>query len=265
MRSCNYKGDKSREARVKGRESRVKSRESRVKRFSFSLSFSLVIALLTITASAETLSDSVKVKPAKGTPEYYEQRVEAYHRFWRSLIPNQARVQYAGSVGAANLGLGWHYGGREHRIWESDFMFGFVPKSSAPEAHLTLTLRQSYVPFRLRLFPLGDDDSDGCIAYEPLATGLICNTIFGKSFWISQPTRYPSKYYGFSTAVRFHAFLGQRLRYEIPQNKRKYVKAISLCYELSVSDLYLVSAVPNRYLTLGDILSLSFGIKVDAF
>ena len=197
MRSCNYKG---------------------VKRLL------LCLALLTITASAETLSDSIKVKPQKGTPEYYEQRVEAYHRFWRSLIPNQARVQYAGSVGAANLGLGWHYGGREHRLWESDFMFGFVPKSSAPEAHLTLTLRQSYVPFRLRLFPLGDDDSDGCIAYEPLATGLICNTIFGKSFWVSQPTRYPSKYYGFSTAVRFHAFLGQRLRYEIPQNKRKYVK-----------------------------------------
>ena len=144
-------------------------------------------------------------------------------------------------------------------------MFGFVPKNSAPDAHATLTLRQSYVPFRLRLFPMGSKGSDGAIAYEPLATGLICNTIFGKSFWTREPSRYPSKYYGFSTAVRFHAFLGQRLRYEIPQNKRKYVKAISLCYELSVSDLYLVSAVPNRYITLGDILSLSVGIKVDAF
>ena len=214
------------------------------------------LAVLCLAAHAES-GDSLKIKPAKGTPEYYEYRVERYRQFWRSLIPNQARVQYAGSVGAANLGLGWHYGGRDRRLWETDFMFGFVPKNSAPDAHTTFTLRQSYVPFRLQLFDW--------LAYEPLSTGLICNTIFGKSFWVHQPSRYPSKYYGFSTAVRFHIFLGQRLRYEIPQHKRKLVKAVSLCYELSASDLYLVSYVPNRYLSLRDILSLSVGVKVDAF
>lgn len=207
--------------------------------------------------SAAGQSDSLLTKPAKGSPEYYEYRVERYKHFWRSLIPNQARVQYAGSVGAANIGLGWHYGGRDKRLWESDFMFGFVPKSSASEAHLTFTLRQSYIPFRLRI--------TNWIAYEPLSTGLICNTIFGEDFWVHEPSRYPNKYYGFSSAVRFHIFLGQRLRYEIPQHKRKFVKAISLCYEVSASDLYLVSYVPNRYLSLRDILSLSLGIKVDAF
>ena len=207
--------------------------------------------------SAAGQSDSLQTKPAKGSPEYYEYRVERYRQFWRSLIPNQARVQYAGSVGAANIGLGWHYGGRDRRLWESDFMFGFVPKSRASEAHLTFTLRQSYIPFRLRM--------TNWIAYEPLSTGLICNTIFGEDFWVREPSRYPNKYYGFSSAVRFHIFLGQRLRYEIPQHKRKFVKAISLCYEVSASDLYLVSYVPNRYLSLRDILSLSLGIKVDAF
>lgn len=207
--------------------------------------------------SAAGQSDSLQTKPAKGSPEYYEYRVERYKHFWRSLIPNQARVQYAGSVGAANIGLGWHYGGRDKRLWESDFMFGFVPKRSASEGHLTFTLRQSYIPFRLRM--------TNWIAYEPLSTGLICNTIFGEDFWVHEPSRYPNKYYGFSSAIRFHIFLGQRLRYEIPQHKRKFVKAISLCYEVSASDLYLVSYVPNRYLSLRDILSLSLGIKVDAF
>ena len=183
--------------------------------------------------------------------------MERYNQFWRSLIPNQARVQYAGSVGAANIGLGWHYGGRDKRLWETDFMFGFVPKSSAPEAHLTFTIRQSYIPFRLRM--------TDWLAYEPLSTGLIFNTIFGEQFWVNEPSRYPNKYYGFSSAVRFHAFLGQRLRYEIPQRKRKFVKAISFCYELSASDLYLVSYVPNKNISLRDILSLSVGVKVDAF
>ena len=230
---------------------------------SLSCKIALILSLTLSCLSAAAIvpettpTDSSNVKPAKGTPEYYEYRVERYRHFWHSLIPNQARLQYAGSVGAASIGLGWHYGGRERRLWETDFMVGFVPKSSAPDAHVTFTLRQSYVPFRLRLFDW--------LAWEPLSTGLICNTIFGKSFWVSQPSRYPSKYYGFSTAVRFHIFLGQRLRYEIPQHRRKMVKAISLCYELSASDLYLASYVPNRYLSLRDILSISLGVKVDAF
>lgn len=223
-----------------------------------------LLSLASLTAAARE-ADSTRTKPAKGTSEYYEYRVEQYRRFWHSLIPNQARVQYAGSVGAANIGLGWHYGGRDKRLWETDFMFGFVPKNSAPKAHATFTLRQSYVPFRIQLFPNRFGEDKGSVAYEPLATGLIGNTIFGKSFWVSQPSRYPNKYYGFSTALRLHIFVGQRLRYEIPNRHRKYVKAVSLCYEFSVSDLYLASALPNRHIGLDEILSLSLGVKVDAF
>ena len=94
---------------------------------------------------------------------------------------------------------------------------------------------------------------------------LILNTISGDEFWVSEPSRYPHKYYGFSTELRLHVFVGQRLRFEIPRNRRSYVKAVSFCYELSSCDLYLASYVPNRYLSLRDILSLSFSIKVDAF
>lgn len=188
---------------------------------------------------------------------------------WHRFLPSQARVQYAGSVGALNAGLGWHYGGREKRLWETDFMFGFVPKRSAPRAHLTFTLRQSYVPFRLRI-PSAAGRGGSRLAYEPLSTGLIANIIWGKHFWLSEPSRYPRHYYGFSTALRFHAFAGQRLRYELGQSgsregsqSRRLVKAVSLCCELSASDLYLASCIPNRSLSLGRILSLSLGVKVD--
>lgn len=192
-----------------------------------------------------------------GAQQVSEDRVERYQRFWRSLIPNQARLQYAGSVGMVNLGLGWHYGGRDHRLWETDFMVGYLPKHHSKDERYTFTLRQSYIPFRKHLFWQLD--------YEPLATGLMLNTISGDEFWVREPSRYPHKYYGFSTALRLHIFLGQRLRFEIPKNHRTYVKAVSFCYELSTCDLYLVSYVPNRYLSLRDILSLSFSIKVDAF
>ena len=85
----------------------------------------------------------VKVRPKKGTPEYYEYKVEAYNRFWKSLIPNQSRFQYAGNVGMFNLGLGWHYGGKDRRLWETDFMFGLLLKNNKHHNHMTFTMRQS--------------------------------------------------------------------------------------------------------------------------
>ena len=41
-------------------------------------------------------------------------------------------------------------------------------------------------------------------------------------------------------------------------------ESISLYYEISVSDLYLISAVTN-HLKPSDVLRLSFGIKSDIF
>lgn len=215
----------------------------------------------TITAplslQQEDSVDHRRKKPAKGTPEYYEYKVERYQRFWRALIPNQSRFQYAGNVGMFNLGLGWHYGGKERRFWETDFMFGILLKHNTKHNHMTFTLRQSYVPFRIPLV--------WNFSIEPLATGLMVNFITGEDFWVREPSKYPRKYYGFSTAIRAHVFVGQRIRWEIPQARRKYVKAISFCYEISACDLDIASYFTNSYLSLSDILSLSLGIKLDAF
>lgn len=198
-----------------------------------------------------------QLRPKKGTPEYYEYRINAYNRFWRSLIPNQARLQYAGNVGMINIGLGWHYGGPERHRWETDFMLGLILKNDNPKNYYTFTLRQSYVPFRIPLF--------WHFSYEPLATGMMLNFISGEEFWVREPSKYPQRYYGFPTAVRAHVFLGQRLRWEFPKAKRKYVKSISFCYDLSACDLDIASYSTNSYIPLRDILSLSFSIKVEAF
>ena len=86
--------------------------------------------------------------------------------------------------------------------------------------------------------------------------------MFGDEFWVHEPDRYPQGYYGFSSKVRFHIFAGQRLTYNIPSRFRVTARAITLFYELSTSDLYVVSAFTNRYLKPKDYLSLSFGIKL---
>lgn len=42
-----------------------------------------------------------------------------------------------------------------------------------------------------------------------------------------------------------------------------YHKSIELYYELNTCDLYILSAVTNRYLKLRDILGLAIGLKLE--
>lgn len=202
------------------------------------------------TLSANTTNDSAK------DISYYEQYVRRYCKFWSRLIPSQFKIQYAGSIGIFSASAGWHYG-YELRTWETDVFLGIVPKFQTRCSRATLTLKQSYVPFR---FPLHEQ-----FDFEPLACGLFFSTIFGEEFWGTQPSKYPKHYYGFSTKIRSNIFLGERLRYRIPSNIHKRHNSISVYYELSTCDLYLVSYATNKYLSLWDILSLSFGMKFELF
>ena len=59
--------------------------------------------------------------------------------------------------------------------------------------------------------------------------------------------------------------MGQRLRFPIPDEKRRRSNSITLYYELSTSELYLISYCTNRFLSMSDILSLAFGLKFDLF
>ena len=187
---------------------------------------------------------------------HYDPAMNRYLHFWHAFIPNQYKLQYAGSIGIFSLSAGWHYG-RQKRTWETDLFFGIVPKYHARCAHTSLALKQSYIPFRIRL-------GDG-LDFEPLSCGFFLSTIFGEEFWGSEPSKYPRHYYGFSTKFRPNVFIGERLRFDIPWGQKHTKKALTFYYELSSNDLYIVSYVQNSYLSLWDILSLSFGVKFDLF
>ena len=213
--------------------------------------------LLVTSPSADSIStnDSLQTFTTQKVSEY-EQNVHRYRTFWSRLIPTQFKFQYAGSIGIFSAAAGWHYG-RHQRTWESDIFFGIVPKFQTRCAKTTLTFKQTYIPFRIPLVRQFD--------FEPLACGMFLSTIFGEEFWGAQPSKYPKHYYGFSTKFRTNVFLGERIRYLIPSQFRKRHNSISAYYELSTSDLYLVSYATNHYLSLWDILSLSFGLKFELF
>lgn len=182
----------------------------------------------------------------------YERNRERAVAAWTRLIPNQTTLQYAGSIGMFNVGLGWHYGRGEH--WETELMVGFVPRFHSGKAHTSLTLKQRYVPWHCPL-------SRHRWVLEPLTAGLFFNTISGDDFWARQPDRYPKKYYGFSTKVRTHIYLGQRLRFNIPTRHRRSHKAVSFYYEISSCDLYIVSKATNKEFPWSETLSLALGLR----
>lgn len=183
----------------------------------------------------------------------YDRRVRKYRKHWQGLIPTQAVIQNAGNMGVLSAGIGWNYG--RHSQWETQLLFGYLPKYKSGRGKLTMTLKQNYIPWSIYL-------KDGW-SLEPLSCGLYFNTVFGSEFWSRQPARYPDKYYEFlSTKLRANICLGQRVTKIIPHNKRKKIKSITAFYEISTCDLYIRSMFLDDYLSVWDILGLSIGIKV---
>lgn len=214
------------------------------------------ITLLVLLLSAAAFSQTEEMSAATERPiqeNRYDRRVHRYRKHWEALIPTHTKIQFAGNMGLLSFGTGWDYG--KHNQWETDIFLGVLPKYDSKRTKLTFTVKQNYMPWNL---PLGESR----FSAEPLACGMYLNTVFGDEFWVHEPERYPKGYYGFSSKVRIHAFLGQRITYDIDPHRRFTAKANTFFYELSTCDLYIISAFTNKYLKPRDYLSLSFGLKL---
>ena len=171
---------------------------------------------------------------------------------WSRLVPNQAKFQFAGSMGMFSVGPGLYYGKKTQL--ETDLYIGFIPRIDNMKGHITLTLKQTYTPFRIII--------NQAVSYEPLTGGLYINKIFGSYFWDKLPDRYPNNYYFWATNTRFNIFLGQALSYKMGENGSRN---LSLFYEINTNDLYVISAYGNKMIDLMDIINISFGLRYRIF
>lgn len=200
----------------------------------------------------------IEKESTQATPlSTYEKKEARFRQLWSYLIPRNAIVQYAGNIGMFSFGAGWTYGKR--RKWGTDVLFGFIPKFDSRCAKITMTLKENYEPWSIPL------NKKGTLQLTPLSCGLFFNTVFGEDFWAYEPSRYPDSYYGFSTKIRANVYAGQQLTFQIPSAKLVHFKSITLYYELSACDIYLVSAFTNHYLRPRDYLTLGFGVRLNVF
>ena len=207
-----------------------------------------------LTAAGRTPKEDGTLHTTADTSQFtrYDRRVYRYRRLWNFLIPTQFVTQYAGNMGMISAGIGWDYGC--HRQYETNLLFGYLPRFQSESGKMTMTLKQNFVPWRL---PLGEKFN-----IEPLSFGIYFNTVFGTDFWGKQPKRYPSKYYpALSTKVRINIFMGQRFTAVVPRNRRKFIKSLTAFYEVSTCDLYLRAIVQDSSIKVWDIVGLSIGLK----
>ncbi len=218
-----------------------------------------VISIFMLTCSMHVMAgDSIYVEQEGNSK--YEQRIQRKQKTWASLIPTHFLIQNAGNMGVLSAGIGWSYGKR--RQWETDLLFGYIPKHNSSRGKLTTTLKGNFIPWDIDLSHILHKIPQGRWVFKPLTTSLYLNTVYGHEFWKSQPGRYPDKYYEFmSTKFRLNVALGQRLTFIVPENKRKKSSHISLFYEVGTCDLYIRSMFQSSDVKLKDILGFSIGLK----
>ena len=183
--------------------------------------------------------------------ERYAKRLMQFEQAWRNIIPAYSKIQYAGNMGMFSFGIGWQYGKNEQ--WETDILFGFIPKHQSKNAKLTMTLKLNFTPWKLH--------ENKYIFIEPFSCGLYLNSVFSDEFWNNAPDKYPNGYYWFSTKIRTNVFIGQRITFNIPLNKRVFARSITLFYEISTHDFAIIQAIKNSRLTPKDYLTFSLGTK----
>ena len=91
----------------------------------------------TYVADITYAADSTKVVEVQESK--YEQHLDRRARAWASLIPTHFVIQNAGNMGVISLGIGWSYG--KNRKWETELLFGYIPRHDSSRGKLTTTLK----------------------------------------------------------------------------------------------------------------------------
>lgn len=202
--------------------------------------------LLLACGSAQALSADDSVKVVK-----YEQRLQRRFDAWHRLIPNLYSLQFAGGTGMFSVGIGWDYGSSDQ--WETHLSVGFLPNRYGNPVYWTATLKENYVPWRVAI-------GHTPMELRPLCVALGLNSILHGDFWTSEPDRYPGGYYGFSSRLRFILGIGQRLTFNIPYERRRLGRQLSVYYEVSTCDLYVRQKVLCGSIPLKDIITIGVGV-----
>lgn len=201
-----------------------------------------------LSAAAQTLTADSTNKT--DNDELFLQKMERRKEVWSNFIPNSAIGQFAGNIGLVEAGTGWSYG--KHDRWETQFLLGYVPKFKSGENDFTLTLRETLAPWQV-----GKNN----LKFIPGVFSLTFSSILNDKYWFRMPEKYPMEgYYWLKTRLRTQIGFGERLTFVRTSESRRNIEAVSIYYQLDLDDIGILSAIPNKQVTLYDIVHFGCGV-----
>jgi len=174
----------------------------------------------------------------------------AQNKFWKSLIPDQAGLQYAGSIGFISAGAGYDLLNEKAAL---NFNVGYIPESLGGELTI-ISVKFQYKPFKI---PIGDK-----IVIQPFNPVFFPSYTLGQNFDFKfEKPKYQEGYYFWSSALRLH--LGANTEVKILNKPDAKIKALSLYAEANTNDLYLLSWFQNRtYTPFYRMFKMGYGVKM---
>ncbi len=161
------------------------------------------------------------------------------------LVPDQAKVQFAGALGLLSAGPGYAFANR--RI-ELDLLVGWVPRSLAGVDLVTLTAKGTWLPWTVAL-------QDWRL--RPMTLGLALTYTAGDRFFVLLPDRYPSGYYPFPTALRATIAAGGTLGHALGS-----LQEAGVYWELVAVDTPFAYWIANRRtVPVASVFSLALGLR----
>ena len=174
----------------------------------------------------------------------------AQKNLFKKLLPDHAKLQYAGGIGFVSLGFGYH--NRNQRL-ECDFYYGYVPEQVGGVSIHSVTVKLNWMALKTI--------QKKNLSIKPLVAGILVNYSFGKQYFSFNPRNYPYSYYGFPTSLHSALLVGSQLGVSFPDAKR--ARGLAFYYELLFFDQDIANFVGNtRSLQFTDILTLGLGIKI---
>lgn len=172
----------------------------------------------------------------------------------KPLIPDDAILQYAGSIGYFSVGAGYEiFGNKRGNL---SFHYGYVPESKGGELHIT-TVKLSYKPWVVPVKEWG--------TFYPFNPGFFASYTFHKDLRLFFPKgQYPDDYYYWSEAIRPHLSFSSELEVKTPKElQHTGIRAIGFYIETNTNDFYLINYLQNmKTLTIDDIFQLGLGLRV---
>jgi hypothetical protein len=173
---------------------------------------------------------------------------------FKFLVPDEALVQYAGSIGYFSGGISYElFGNKKGNL---DLLYGFVPGSKGGVLHIT-TAKFSYKPWSIKVKDWGK--------IYPFNPGLFATYTFHKDLSFKFPSgQYAHDYYYWSEALRPHLSFSSEIELNANQILRTTgIRAIGLYIEANTNDYYLVNYLQNTSaLKIDDIFQLGIGARL---